>query len=237
VSARALDTDILAFDLKAFGFEPSIAWDRFVSPFTTEWFAFFYFGYFFLLSAHILPMMLAARDKEMLAHFSLGIFIVFCVGHLTYMLVPGWGPYHHLAGQFHNELRGGIFWGLVKEAVDAGGAQKDIFPSLHTAAPTFFALFSFRYRDRVPFKFTWLPVTFFASQIIGATMFLRWHYLIDIFAGITLAVTAVIVGGAVMAWERKRRENWGILPTFTLLDYPWSFRASAPGDAEQAAGR
>jgi hypothetical protein len=222
VSSRALDTDILAFDLRVFGFEPSIAWDRFVTPFTTEWFAFFYFGYFFLLTAHIIPMMLAARDKEMLAHFSLGIFIVFCVGHLAYMLVPGWGPYHHLAGQFHNELRGGIFWGLVKEAVDAGGAQKDIFPSLHTAAPTFFALFSFRYRDRLPFKYTWLPTTFFVSQIICATMFLRWHYLVDIFAGLTLAITAVTVGGKVMAWERKRRENWGVSPTFTRLEYPWA---------------
>ena len=222
VSGRSLDADILAFDMRVFGVEPSVAWDQFVTPVTTEWFAFFYFGYFFFLSAHIFPMMLAARDKEMLAHFSFGIFIVFCTGHLVYMIVPGWGPYHHLAGQFQHELKGGVFWGLVKEAVDAGGAQKDIFPSLHTAAPTFFAIFSFRYRDRVPFKYTWLPMAFFASQIICATMFLRWHYLIDIFAGMTLAATAVLVSGRVMAWEKKRREAWGVNPTFDLLSYPWS---------------
>ncbi len=222
VSSRALDADILAFDLRVFGFEPSVAWDAFVTPVTTEWFAFFYFGYFFFLMAHIFPMMLVARDKAMLAHFSFGIFIVFCTGHLVYMIVPGWGPYHHLAGQFHNELRGGVFWGLVKEAVEVGGAQKDIFPSLHTAAPTFFALFSFRYRARTPFKYTWLPMAFFASQIIGATMFLRWHYLIDIFAGMTLAATALFVSGRVMAWERRRREAWGVTPTFTPLEYPWT---------------
>ncbi len=222
VSSRALDADILAFDLRVFGIEPSLAWDKFVTPMTTEWFAFFYFGYFFFLTAHIVPMMLAAKDRDVLAHFSLGIFTVFCTGHLVYMVVPGWGPYHHLAGQFQNELQGGVFWGLVKEAVDVGGAQKDIFPSLHTAAPTFFAIFSFRHRHRVPFKYTWLPMTFIASQIICATMFLRWHYLVDIIAGMTLAATAVVVGGRVMAWEKKRREAFGVPPTFTLLEYPWS---------------
>jgi len=230
VSMRSVDAEILSFDMRVFGVEPSVAWDQFVTPVTTEWFAFFYFGYFFFLTAHIFPMMLAARDKPMLAHFSFGIFIVFCTGHLVYMLVPGWGPYHHLAGQFHNELRGGVFWGLVKEAVEAGGAQKDIFPSLHTAAPTYFALFSFRYRHKVPFKYTWLPMAFFASQIICATMFLRWHYLVDICAGITLAATAVFVSGRVMDWERKRRAAWGVLPTFTLLDYPWSKAPSQSRD-------
>jgi hypothetical protein len=222
VSSRAIDADILAFDLNVFGFEPSIAWDRFVTPFTTEWFAFFYFGYFFLLSVHIFPMMLAAKNRDMLAHFSMGIFIVFCTGHLLYMVVPGWGPHHHLAGQFQHELHGGVFWGLVKGTVDAGGAQKDIFPSLHTAAPTYLMFFSFRYRKLSPFKYTWAPMAFFCLQIIGATMFLRWHYLIDIFAGLALSTTAVLVGERLMAWEKKRRQAFGVEPTFHLLEYPWS---------------
>ena len=222
VSSRAVDADILAFDLNVFHFEPAVAWDRFVTPVTTEWFAFFYFSYFFLLVLHVFFFMLACRDRDMIAHFSLGIFIVFCTGHLVYMLVPGYGPYHYLAGKFDHELSGGLFWGLVKATVSAGGAQKDIFPSLHTAAPTFFALFSFRYRAKKPFKYTWPIVAFFASQIICATMFLRWHYLIDIFAGLTLATTAVLLGGKLIAWEKKRRSAFGAPPTFTLLEYPWA---------------
>jgi hypothetical protein len=230
VSPRALDGEIFAFDLRVFGVEPSVAWDRFVTPATTEWFAFFYFGYFFLLTAHIFPMMLAARDRQILAHFSMGIFIVFCTGHLVYMLVPGWGPYHYLTGQFQHELRGGVFWGLVRSAVDAGGAQKDIFPSLHTAAPTYFALFSFRYRKVAPFKYTWLPMGFIASQIICATMFLRWHYLVDIVAGLTLAATAVVLSERIMAWEKTRREWFGVQPTFDLLDYGWCKALARPNE-------
>jgi hypothetical protein len=229
VSSRAIDADILAFDMSVFRVEPSLAWDKFVTPATTEWFAFFYFGYFFLLTAHIFPIMLGAKDVDLLAHFSLGIFIVFCTGHLVYMLVPGYGPHQFLAGQFQHELSGGVFWSLVKEAVDAGGAQKDIFPSLHTAAPTFFAAFSFYHRKKKPFKYTWPIVAFFASQIICATMFLRWHYLVDILAGLVLAISAVWIPTVVLPWERRRRAEMGVPATFTRLVAPWSAQGAARG--------
>jgi hypothetical protein len=226
VSERAVDADIFAFDMRVFHVEPSLAWDRFVSPLTTEWFAFFYFGYFGILTLHVLPIMLASRDRRRLSHFAMGIFIVFCTGHLVYMLVPGYGPYRYLATDFKHELSGGVFWNLVKATVQAGGAQKDIFPSLHTAAPTYFALFSFRYRKAAPFKYTWPIVAFAASQIICATMFLRWHYLIDIFAGLTLATTAVLLGEKLVVWDERRRaalvaRGESVEPIFVLLDYSW----------------
>lgn len=223
VSPHSLDADLLAFDLRTFGFEPSIAWDRWVNPQTTEWFAFFYFGYFFLLVAHVIPIMLNAKDPFRIAHFSIGIVTVFCVGQLLYMLVPGWGPYRHLAGQFVHPLEGGLFWRLVKATVDAGGSQKDIFPSLHTAAPTYFAIYSFIHRRVFPYRFTWPFMAFAATQIIIATMFLRWHYLIDIFAGITLATTAALGSHRLVTWETARRERAGLEPIFTPLDWRWVF--------------
>ncbi len=219
VSSRALDAEILNFDLTVFGFEPSLSWDKFVNPHTTEWFAFFYFGYFFILIAHVFPMMLAARDRDRLAHFSMGIFMVFCIGHLVYMIVPGYGPYRHLAGQFQNELDGGLFWALVKATVEAGGAQKDIFPSLHTAAPSYFAMFSFIHRRAFPFKYTWPIMAFIAFQIICATMFLRWHYMIDIVAGLSLAATAAFGSKKIVEWEKARREKAKVPPIFEPLEW------------------
>jgi hypothetical protein len=231
VSERAIDGDIYAFDLRVFHVEPSLAWDRFVTPVTTEWFAFFYFGYFFLLLAHVLGIMLASKSVFRLSHFAMGIFLVFCTGHLVYMLVPGYGPYRYLASEFHHELTGGPFWQAVQATVHAGGAQKDIFPSLHTAAPTYFALFSYRHRKVAPYKYTWMIVGFCALQIICATMFLRWHYLIDIFAGITLATFACVAGERLVTWDAERRAELSrelgpdttqpVQPNFVLLDYSW----------------
>jgi len=219
VSSRALDAQIYAFDLRVFGVEPSIAWDRFVNPTTVEWFAFFYFGYFFILSLHVLPMLFNAQSRFRLAHFALGMTLVYVTAHLVYMLVPGWGPYHHLASEFRHPLEGGLFWRLVRATVDGAGAQKDIFPSLHTAGPTYFAVFSYLHRRSHPWRYTWPFVAFAALQIIIATMFLRWHYVIDIIAGLTLAVTAALVSKKLVEWEDKRRADAGAPPSFSLLEW------------------
>lgn len=219
VSPHTLDAQIFAFDMRVFGFEPSLSWDRFVTPHTTEWFAFFYFGYFFILSAHVIPMLLLPCDRKRFAHFALGVFIIFCVGHLGYMVVPGWGPYRYLEGRYEHALEGGLFWNLVKATVDAGGAQKDIFPSLHTAVPTFFAIYSWMHRRTLPFRYTWPLMAFLATQIILATMFLRWHYLIDIVAGLALATFAAVFSQRVAEWEDARRRNRGISAVFSRLEW------------------
>jgi hypothetical protein len=222
VSPWTDDARIYAFDLDVFGFEPSASFDRYVSPRTTEWFAFFYFLYFLILSVHVLPMVYWQRDTHLLARFSTGVLLIFCMAHILYMIVPGFGPYWYLKGTFQHELEGGTYWRLVREAVEAGGAQKDIFPSLHTAVPTFFAIFSFRHRSLLPFKYWWPAIAFLATQIIIATMFLRWHYLIDVIAGVALAAAGSFLGQRIADWERAKRERLGLQAVWTPLVYPWS---------------
>lgn len=207
---NTLDWDLYHLDLALFGIEPAMAFDAWVTPATTEWFAFFYFGYFLLLAAHILPIVLLASQRQLLGEFTFGLLVVFCTGHLFYMLVPGYGPFLAMANEFTHQLPDGVWLDLVLTTVDSGGAQKDIFPSIHTAAPTFIALFSFRHRHRIPFKYTWLPVSFFVMNIIGATMFLRWHYLIDVLAGLALGATALWATVPVTRFELTRRAALGL---------------------------
>ncbi len=222
VSPWTDDARIYAFDLTAFGFEPSVVLDRYVAPATTEWFAFFYFLYFLILCVHVLPMVYWQPDGALLGRFATGMLLIFMTAHLLYMVVPGFGPYWYLAGTFGHELRGGTFWRLVREAVEAGGAQKDIFPSLHTAVPTYLAVFSFRHRKVALFKYWWPVIAFVATQIIIATMFLRWHYLIDVVAGLLLAVAGSLIGQHVSDWEHAKRARLGLQPVWTPLVYPWS---------------
>jgi hypothetical protein len=206
-----LDADLYALDHRLFGVEPAEAWDRFVSPATTEWFAFFYYGYFFLIAAHVFPMLGFATRTKWLARFSFGFVSIYCFGHFLYTIVPAFGPYQHLGPSFQHSLEGSTWWPLVKRAVESvdGGARTDVFPSLHTAVPTYLSLFSFVHRDRKPFRYTWLPLTLFTTQIVAATMFLRWHYLIDIIGGVTLAVTALLLSGLAVAWDDARQLHGG----------------------------
>lgn len=213
----SLDHELYQIDLQVFHYEPSLAWDRFVNSATTEWFAFFYFLYFLIVAGHVFPILFGARDDKFLSEFAMGILTLFCVGHSLYFLVPAYGPFKFLATQYQHELPSGYFMDLVNRTVAAGGAQKDVFPSHHTAAPLFIAMFAYRHRQRTFFRYTWPILAFASANIIIATMFLRWHYLVDIFAGIALACFALFVGARIARWDRERRERHGLGPVWPVM--------------------
>lgn len=219
VSERVIDAHVYRLDLALFGFEPAVSWDRFVTPRTTEWFSFFYYSYFFILCLYLLPMAIFERRTRVLSELSAGLIFVVCVGHCVYLAVPGQGPYAHLEGHFPHALQGGTWWPIVRDAVHSvgGTARKDIFPSLHTACPTFLTLFTFRNRTHRPYRYIWPITGFFTTQIILATMFLRWHYLLDVIAGVTLASTAFMLSIALVPAERKLREARGEGPVWRPL--------------------
>jgi hypothetical protein len=217
VNSTSLDTELSYIDQHILHFEPSIYLDRFITPATTEWFAFFYFGYFALLAVHVLPMVFFSRRARLTAEFAFGMIMVYAVAHTVYMLVPGYGPVRFLADRYEHPLPPGFWLDAVLNAVQSGGAQKDIFPSLHTAGPVFLSLFSFRHRDKHPFKYTWPFVAFFSANIVIATMFLRWHYLIDVIAGIALSSGAFFLAGVISRREIDHRERNGLQPVWIPL--------------------
>ncbi len=220
VNPRALDLSLYELDLRFFGFEPAIWLDRFVTPLTTEWFAFFYFGYFFVLAVHVIPILFLVRRTRLLGEFTLGMLTLFCTGHVLYMLVPGFGPFRAMPEYFQHPFPSGLWLDDVMATVSSSGAQKDIFPSLHTGAPTFITLFSYRHRGSMPFKYTWPVMAIFAINIIPATMFLRWHYLVDVVAGLFLAMFAQYVAARWTNHEIARRDRLALSPSWPLFGRP-----------------
>ena len=187
LSLPIVDSQLHAIDDVIFGATPSVWLEQFNTLHVTEWFAFFYWSYFIILTMMTIPSLFFGKGRR-LVELLIGAMIVACVGHVGYTLVPGYGPYATI--EFHGPIHGGFFWGMVQETVHDAGALIDIFPSLHTAFPTFFALHAFAHRDFKPYKYAWPVLAFFAVNIIIATMFLRWHWGIDVVFGLLLAITA-----------------------------------------------
>jgi membrane-associated phospholipid phosphatase len=88
--------------------------------------------------------------------------------------------------------------------VVAAGAQLDIFPSLHTAFPAYFTLHAFAFRHTKPFGWLWPVLALISLNIIMATMFLRWHWFIDVVVGLLLAFAARRFAVAVADREEQR---------------------------------
>jgi hypothetical protein len=203
-TSAVLDESLYRVDLALFGGEPSLWMDRLITPGRTEWFAFFYFSYFMVLAVHTLPILFLERRARLAQEFATGMVGVFALGQLCYFMVPGYGPYLHLADLYQNPLPVGFWMDLVLRTVQSGGALLDIFPSLHTAGPLYIALFSFRHRALRPFRYTWPLVAFFSANIILATLYLRWHYGIDVLAGIALAAGWLHLAPRLVSWHRRR---------------------------------
>ena len=223
---RNLDATLYQVDLAIFGFEPAVVLEQWVSPFTTEWFSFFYFSYFCLLAFHIFPILALARNHRLLGEFCFSMLWLFCFGHIVYMLVPGYGPVVALNHEFQTPLPSGLWYDMVMGTVSSAGAQMDIFPSLHTAAPAFLTLFAFRHRRRLPYRFTWPVLAFFTVNIVIATMFLRWHWIIDVVAGLLHAYWALLLAELVTRRELARRarsqltHNWPLFSPARQTAHP-----------------
>jgi membrane-associated phospholipid phosphatase len=205
-----VDAALYSADLRLFGFEPALWLERLNVRPVVEYFAFFYFSYFGICIAFLVGVVYLSRLGRQTTEFAVGTILVFCIGQLGYVAVPAYGPVVALRSAFAGPLQGGLFWGFVSQTVAAGGAMKDVFPSLHTAVPIWFALFAF-HRARTDRRFRWPAriTAFFAANIVFSTMFLRWHYAVDVIAGVVLAVSVGLLVPRIARWDEARRSRLG----------------------------
>lgn len=203
---RLLDAPLQRIDEAIFFGQTPARWlEPLVSAATVEWFGFFYWSYLPLLALHLIPMVLFGRGRAM-RELLLGSMMVTAIGHTAYTLVPGAGP--HAAMQFSKSLScGGYFWKMALDLVADAGARYDIFPSLHTALPTFFTLVCVRNRRSFPLRYTWPITAVFTGNIIVATMLLRWHWGVDILAGLGLAALCLRLAIAISDREADRARH------------------------------
>jgi hypothetical protein len=182
-----MDGRLLAIDQWLLGTTPSVWMGAWNTRPVVEWFSFFYYTHFFVLVGMLIPALFFGTGRR-LQELMAGGMLIIATGHFLYTLVPGAGPYATLA--FEEPLYGGFWWRQVEVTVATAGAQLDIFPSLHTAWPTYFTLHAFAHRSFAPFKLLWPILGFIALNIVIATMFLRWHWFIDVALGLLLAFAA-----------------------------------------------
>ncbi|MCC6848308.1 MAG: phosphatase PAP2 family protein [Deltaproteobacteria bacterium] len=220
VNPHALDGVLYAADVAIFGGEPAVWIQRFVTPDTTEWFAFFYVSYFWLLALYTLPFALYVDREPLVAEFATGMIVVYGIGQALYLLVPGFGPWAAFPELFDGPLPRGPWHDALLRTVAVGGSQKDIFPSLHTAGPLFLTLFAFRHRGERWLAVAWAPTAFFAANIVAATLLLRWHYAIDVVAGAVLGVVAFVAARRLPAAEAARRRARAAAPLWPRLTEP-----------------
>ncbi len=211
---RKEDFDYLFIEIDRwiFGTDPTHFIYGIATPVLTEILQIVY-GLFYLL-----PIILALRllrDKRFLA-IDYAVFAVvygFYLSYLGYFALPGVGPRFtlHDFSMIDTELPGLFLTKYLRELTNIGESiptgtanpvnvvQRDIFPSGHTMITLIVMYLSVKFRSRI--KYFLLPV---GTLLIISTVYLRYHYVIDLVGGFLFAVFSLWSGKFIFNWWQRK---------------------------------
>ncbi len=163
------------------GVSPSLWLEAYTTPQLTQWLtvAYAFFIPYLYLS---IPLGVLCRPETERRDFVDGLALLYGLSFLGYLFLPAGGPSRFYAGQFMADLSGGALYQMVVHTSYQGGLH-GAFPSLHVGASLFICLFDLK-RNR-------LRGLMYAPLVLGiaaATLVLRWHYVVDVLAGVALVI-------------------------------------------------
>ncbi len=189
---------LIKIDAFLFGTQPCVWAERFIHPFWTDFFTFFYV-LFFLWAPLLALILYLKKDYVKFRYTMVGVILAFYMGYFGYVLFPAAPPRIVLAEHFTKTLEGLPFLDEIRNSIDVfPSTSRGAFPSLHAGATLVALFFAWRYAR----WYFWLVLPF-ALGLISSTIYLRHHYVIDLIAGWVLAHLAVWLGPRVeRAWSK-----------------------------------
>lgn len=193
---------LMAIDSWIFGEQPVLWMQQWVHPLATDFFSFVYMIWFPMIFLTLLLMML--KSKTAVTSYVTSVLFCFYLGYFCYTLVPAVGPLYALQHVFTVDLGGGALTSLQNSVViqEDLSVPRDVFPSLHTAISCVMLFYVGKYYR----KLLWVYAPLVVSILIS-TVYLRYHYAIDVIAGILLASAMCYFGMRWNVWWRARRER------------------------------
>ncbi len=201
---RARDDLLIAADRAILGDDVTVLLQPYVTPF---WAAFFYVAY---ATYYFLPLVLGgalwSRHVALARRFIFTLSVCFYVSYAGYFTIPAYGPRTALAKRHTVPLETSPVARAISHTINELEHTKlDVFPSGHTMITIVVLIVAWRQARRV-FWFL-LPV---ATLLILATMYCRYHYLVDVLAGIVLAFATVPIGerlyASLVRWLRRTED-------------------------------
>lgn len=192
--SRLVDPALIRIDELLFGGHASVWLQRFASPGLTDVMSLCYFLHLFVSPLVVLVAAIHA-PRALFVEVTEGFVLMSVIGVTLYVLFPAVGPLHTLSHQYTRDLAGGLITDANRLVISATRVPRDCFPSLHVAISALLLVYAWR----VSRAFALL----LAPVVVGnwvATLYLRYHYLIDVVAGFALVP---IVLAVVRAWTRR----------------------------------
>ena len=195
-----------------FGANPTQVLQKIAFPLLTEILQIIY-SIFYLLPI-LLALFLLKKKRYLASDFAVfSIIYGFYLSYLGYFALPGIGPRFtlHDFSALNTQLPGLFLTKYLREFVNLGESvspstlnpaalvQRDVFPSGHTMITLIVMYLSVRLRSRSRYFF--VPI---GSLLIFATVYLQYHYVIDLVGGLIFMMFAMWSGKYIFNWWRRK---------------------------------
>ncbi len=181
------DAALAAMDRAIWGTNPTVWLERWATPALCEILQIVYAGFVpaVLMAACIFWL---RRDLDRFRYYAFLIALGFLASYAGYLLVPARGPRFVLAHLQHIQLEGGWIFNWLRSTLDQlERPHYDCFPSGHTEL-TMLAWWGTRKVSKPLFRI----MSVYTLGVVFATVFLRYHYTVDVIAGAALAVILLL---------------------------------------------
>jgi hypothetical protein len=214
---RDYDTLLIAIDRWLLGVNPTEWLMRIAHPALTELLQIAY-TLFYVLFLMLGYELYRRGDVDLFRYFMFTCVYGFFLSYLGYFFLPAVGPRFtlHDFAALDRELPGLFLTPWLRWFVNSGGSvpmgvpnelavagtQRDVFPSGHTMMTLVLMYLSARYRVRMRW---FMYVT--GTLLILATVYQRYHYVVDLIAGSAFMVVCVSTSPHLYAWIKARLQT------------------------------
>ena len=189
VNPNYMDLYLAGLDYYIFGLYPTVYFERFMHPLLSDILQLCYSLYYFLPFALGVSLKLKAMDREFERSLSL-VLLCFYLSYVGYVGVPALGPRYAMDYIHSRDIVDGLISGQLRGLLNSiEGIKRDAFPSGHTGVSLLVVILAWKYSRRL-----FLPLALITSGIIIATIYFRYHYVIDVIAGVALTVVTITIG-------------------------------------------
>lgn len=212
LSKYFMNTDIagilMQWDIAIFGVEPTLWAQKIYSPLLTDIMAFSY-ALYFAQPLFIMLLLSNRDDRKKLREMTLTLTFTFLLGFTGYVLLPASPPRYYIASLFTDPVKLHGPW--IFDALQAQWDSLSVipcgaFPSLHVGISSVALIYAWKYRTiNSTFRAIWWLYMPLVTSLWFSTVYLRHHWVIDIFAGWAVALLSYVASEYILAhWNRWR---------------------------------
>lgn len=192
------DQWLISLEYRVFGVHPTVWIEKYSSYWATEFLQLAYTSYL-VLTLGLATHFERRRHKVPLRILVVSSCVAYYVSYIIFVLFPIESPYHTLREFQQIELAGGPFTAFIDWIERYGRVHGGAFPSAHVSGSVVVLICAWRYSRRVGYVL--LPLVI---AICIATVYGRYHYVVDVLAGIVMAIIGYAVGARLVRAEKPK---------------------------------